>query len=103
LHLPGPDPSSEEVFRRAAEGDPLSREIIEEVAFYLGIGLASLSEIFDPEAIFLGGGVIRSWDQLAERTLKTLQEFSRWKTPIRLTRLGDDVGLLGAAALVLSV
>ncbi len=99
LHLQ--NASAEEVFKRAAQGERASQKIVEEAAFYLGIGLANLSEIFDPEAIFLGGGVMQSWNQLQEKTLQAFREYSRWETPIRLTRLGDDVGLLGAAALVL--
>jgi glucokinase len=94
------DASAEEVFRLAAQGDPKSRGIIEEAAFYLGVGLAALSEIFDPEVITLGGGLMRSWEQLRGGALEALHKYSRWETPIRLTQLGDEVGLLGAAALV---
>jgi len=100
-HL-GIEASAEEVFRLAAEGDTKSRGIIDEAAFYLGVGLASLSEIFDPELIALGGGLMKSWDNIKDMTLKAMRGHSRWETPVRLTRLGDEVGLLGAAALVFS-
>lgn len=93
--------SADEVFQRAAQGDAESRAIVEEAAFYLGVGLASLTEIFDPETIFLGGGMMNSWEQLKTGTLRALQQYSRWETTISLTQLGDEVGLLGAAALVL--
>jgi len=94
--------SAEEIFQRAAQGDPRGRAVIEEAAFYLGVGLASLTEIFDPEAIFLGGGLMNSWEQLQTKTLQAFERYSRWETPIRLTQLGDEVGLLGAAALIFS-
>jgi len=94
------EPTAEAVFQRAARGDPESQKIVEEAAFYLGVGLASLAEVFDPEAIFLGGGLINSWEQLQTKVLQAFRQHSRWETPIRLTRLGEDIGLLGAAALV---
>lgn len=88
------------VFRLARRGDRGAQQILEEAAEYLGIGFANLTEILDPETIFLGGGVMNEWEYLKPHVLKAYEQYSRWQVPIRPTRLGDEVGLLGAAALV---
>ena len=45
------------------KGDPLAVETIRTVSKYLGIGIANLANIFNPEAVILGGGLSRSLDQ----------------------------------------
>lgn len=94
--------SAEIVFWRARAGDKKARKIIEEAAFYLGVGLANLSEIFDPEAIVLGGGLTKSWALFEKGVKKTLKRYARQMPELVLTKLGDDNVLMGAAALVFS-
>jgi glucokinase len=48
-----------EVEKAAEAGDPVAREILARAAHYLGVGLANYINIFNPEAIVLGGGVTR--------------------------------------------
>ena len=92
--------TTERVFELARDGDEIAQRILDEAAFYIGVGLANLTEIFDPGAIFLGGGVMNDWAQLEDKALQVYKEHARWQVPIRVTALGDEVGLLGAAALV---
>ena len=90
------------VAEAAQRGDPLAQEIYHRAGFYIGLGIVNLMHLFNPEVVVLGGGVSQAGDLLlaplrevvAERALASFQEdFS-----IVLSGLGDDVGLLGAAA-----
>ena len=99
--------SAKHVVEAARAGDAVAREIIDEAGYYIGIGLANLITLFDPEAIILGGGV--GWgarDLLLPALGRSLQQhLNYWaarETPIKPTTLGDYAGLLGAAHAALS-
>lgn len=47
---------AEEVVHRASDGDPSARAILERAGRYLGIGLSSLANIFNPDVFVIGGG-----------------------------------------------
>jgi glucokinase len=84
-------------------GDALVTEIITEAADYLGYGLGSVMNFYNPECIILGGGVIEAIDLLFERAvhrarITALSEPGR-KTNIIRTKLGDFSGVVGAACL----
>ena len=84
-------------------GDALVTEIITEAADYLGYGLGSVMNFYNPECIILGGGVIEAVNLLFERAvhrarITALSEPGR-KTNIIRTKLGDFSGVVGAACL----
>lgn len=92
------------VYKAAFEGDNLSREVFREVGQYLGIGIANVVNIFGPDAVILGGGLIGAWDLFIEELKK---EFSKraFKSlsahlEILKTTLKEDGGSIGAAGLV---
>ncbi len=96
---------AETVFEAAAQGDPLSREILEDVAHSLGVGLVNILHIFNPDVIVIGGGVSRNWDYLqpsVQSCIKdhTMTHIQKLGFRLEVSSFGDDVGLLGAAALV---
>ncbi|HEB30399.1 MAG TPA: ROK family protein [Spirochaetes bacterium] len=62
------------VAEAARQGDPFALEIWEREAFYLGVGIANLIVIFNPEMIILGGGISEAFDLLVEGIRKTLKE-----------------------------
>jgi len=70
---------------------------------YLGIGLANLINILNPQMIIIGGGVMNGWElfeksmrlQVTERAFPLLAE----RVKIVRAECGDDAGLLGAARL----
>ena len=97
----GPEAAAREVFAKARAGDPQARRLVEAAAVYSGLGFANLTEIFDPEAIVVGGGLTASWDLLEEPLRRSYAENVRWQVPLKRTALGDDVGLWGAIALCL--
>ena len=94
--------TSKMVFDAADQGDTSAQEIVNTTIDNIGIGLASLVNTLDPEAIVIGGGVVlgleRHWDKLHASVLKRV--IPRYEeVPLTATRLGDDIGLLGAAQL----
>jgi len=86
----------------ARGGDSLASEVISEAATYLGVGMVNLVNIFNPEMIIVGGGVAKMGDLLLNPVRQVVQEraFQLPAQAVRIVQaqLGDDSGLLGAAA-----
>ena len=99
------DISCELVYQAAERGDELSREIVEETARYLGIGIASLVNILNPEMIILSGGMTAAGDSLFEPVRKYARKYALEAAikGVRIVpaKLGNNTGALGAAATVL--
>jgi len=87
----------------ARAGDTAALAAVEETARYLGIGIANLVSILNPEMIVLGGGLMQAGDLFlpAIRRIMPLwaQPVAAQQVRIELTKLGEDAGLLGAARL----
>jgi glucokinase-like ROK family protein len=101
-----PDASPiESVFEAARQGDVQVREMLEERAYYLGIALANLINLFNPELILLGGIFSRGEDLFIEPTIRTIRQmaFGGMGKNVRLqaTSFGWKAGVIGAAALAL--
>jgi glucokinase len=56
--------TAELVYEAAAQGDPLAQRVADDTARYLGIGLANLLNIFNPDTVVILGGVIQAGDAL---------------------------------------
>lgn len=98
------EPTPGEVTVRAHSGDRAARALVLRTARYLGIGVANLVNLYDPEAVIFTGGFARhNWDLIHDYLLNEVREqaFSP-RVELRLTGLGDDAGILGAAGLVLN-
>jgi len=98
---------AEHVFLASAQGDLLGKRLVARVAESLGIGIVTLVHVFNPRMLVLGGGVSRNWHMLAPGVHRVLREraFPEFLEgfAITISAFGDDVGLVGAAALVLQV
>ena len=97
---------SEAVFDAAAKNDPLAVSIVDGAVSALVVGLTNVVHLFNPDMIVLGGGVTQGLVKL-DLLLRIRQEvtgrvMSELHKDFQLTsaRLGDSVGLAGAAALV---
>ncbi len=91
------------IYETALDGDNLSREVFREAGKYLGIGVANLINIFSPEAIILGGGLIGAWDLFIEDVKKEVSKRALnplLNVEILKTTLNEDGGSIGAAGLV---
>jgi glucokinase len=93
--------SAAAVYKSGVAGDELALEVFRQMGIRLGVGLASLVNIFNPEMIIIGGGVAAGWDlfighvreQVAERAFPIPAR----RVEIVRAECGDDAGLLGAA------
>jgi glucokinase len=94
------------VTRAAQEGDEAARAILAEVGRRLGEGLAGLVNVLDPEVLVIGGGAVSAGDLLLEPARRAFAEAVeapefRPPVPILAAELGNDAGVVGAAALAL--
>ncbi len=92
------------VTQAAQTGDPAAVELLTDLGTWIGEGAASVSAILDPELIVIGGGVAESGDLLLEpvRAGYARQLTGRGHRPmakIVAAHLGNDAGMIGAAAL----
>lgn len=89
----------------ASEGDEVARFIIDETGFFLGVWLASMITLLDPDAIVIGGGVSRIGKPLFDKIRKTIPRYTinrqAQNTPLLPAKLQKDVGIFGAASLFL--
>jgi glucokinase len=85
----------------AIEGDPLAKRAVEQESYYLGLGLANLVTLFTPDAIVLGGSVMKSAALFLDGIHKVIRESCKLvpfeKTKVSLASLGEDSNLIGAA------
>jgi len=84
--------------------DAFAAEVVENYIEKLGIGITNIANVFRPEAVILGGGVCAEGDNLLIPLQKQLARdiFAGEKGPmvkILIATLGNDAGVLGAAAL----
>lgn len=89
----------------AGQGDRVAKVIIEETGFFLGVWLAGMITLFDPEAIVIGGGVSHIGKPLFDKIKETIPHYTingfAAKTPLLPAQLRTDVGVYGAAAVFL--
>ncbi len=88
----------------AQDGDPLACLVLADFARWLGLGLAFVSDIFDPDLIVIAGGVSSSaplfLDDAREHYAKSVTGAGhRPLARIRTTQLGEAAGMIGAAEL----
>ena len=88
----------------ASSGDPLATEIVAEAGTHLGVALASLANIFNPDVFLIGGGVSAVGDLLLDPAREQLNARAlppMNRTPVKLAELGPEAGMVGAAAMAL--
>ena len=98
--------STEEVFQAYYEGDELARNFIDNYLMRVyAAGLANVMNAYDPELIVLGGSMaLNNVDLFRKGTERYLREYLAVRPArIEFTRFGDDIGIIGAAALVIKV
>lgn len=93
----------EDVTRLAREGDGVAVAVLEEAGRWLGIGLAGFVNVFNPEVITVGGGVMAAGELILEAAREEVRlrarPPSRDLVQIKEATLGPMSGVLGAAAL----
>ena len=90
-----------DIFAAAEQGDDFSIQLLDRLAGWLGLGIANIVSLVNPEVVILGGGM----GSQCARLLPSIQEVvRRWAQPIsagavqiKMSSLGARAGLLGAA------
>jgi glucokinase len=100
--------TAQKVFEAVNRGDELALQTVDETGFYLAQAVQWLALSYDPDVIVLGGGVSQAGDLLLAPMLRHAQRLAdaSWVfggifTPqlVQISRLGENSGILGAAAL----
>jgi glucokinase len=94
--------AAETVADAAARGDAAAREILQRAGRYAGLALAAVVQILDPELLVIGGGLTRLGAVLLDPALATMRELVQEQmvdsVRVEISRLGEEIGVLGAAA-----
>jgi glucokinase len=106
-HITGPEAlqqflTPKLIDQAAEEGDALAREVLEEIGHFVGLGIASMVNVFNPEVVVLGGKISnsRTLFDAAVRTARA-SAIGSILAAARIVRaeLGDDAGIMGASEL----
>jgi glucokinase len=96
--------NAEIIGEAAREGDTLAIDIFSRAAYYLGVGLVNLVNIFNPEMIVLGGGMAGQLEFLMEPARRVVDarafRIAAETVVIEPTQLGNEAGVYGVAAYV---
>ena len=98
--------TSKEVFKEAANGDRVAKNILKTSLTYLGIAVANTITNFDPEKVVIGGGVVNGGDIVIDTIRNVVEERCMAafveNCAIEKAVLGGKAGVLGAAALAIT-
>lgn len=96
--------SGEQIAAAAAGGDEVARRIVSTAGYYCGVALSMIVQIINPELIVIGGGLTRIGTALLEPAMAAMREHTQpelWDSVrVEPWQLGDDLGIIGAAAKV---
>lgn len=93
--------SGRTAFIADARGDKAAHEVVEKYIEYVAVGAASVVNIFQPEILVIGGGISKEGDKLLLPLKKIVDklDYNKYmpKTDIRIAKLFNDAGIIGAA------
>ena len=92
------------VYEAALAEDEVALDVMSSVATHIGIGMSIIINLFNPDLVVFNGGVSNSWDLIGPQVLSTVRSrvfASCENVQIVTSQLGDAVGPLGAATLVI--
>lgn len=95
--------SGKTAFVWAKKGDPVAQEVVDNYIHAVAEGIVSVINIFQPEVLVIGGAISKEGDYLLNPIKKHVEQFrysrSIPQTEIRIAKLGNDAGIIGAALL----
>ncbi len=90
-------------FDFAKKGDKVALEVVENYLRYVAEGIVSVINIFQPEVLVIGGAISKEGDYLLKPVKEIVSKnvYSRFvkQTDVRIAKLGNDAGIIGAALL----
>lgn len=97
--------TAEDVYEAGRNGNEQALSVFKRFGMYLGIGLANLMNLIDPQIIVITGGAANGWDLFANEMYRQVGEraFRATAQQVKIARAecGDNAGLLGAAKIAL--
>ena len=101
--LDAPQITAHEVAAAARQGDPMARDIFARAGKVLGLGVANIVSLFDPQVVIIGGGMAAAADlyleSLRRALLERAQPLAAKRVKLVVSKLGDAANLLGCARL----
>ncbi|MCS4488576.1 ROK family glucokinase [Streptococcus sciuri] len=95
--------TSKDIFDEAKNSDTFSLLVVDKVSQCLGLAIANISNILNPDSIVIGGGVSAAGEFLRSRVEKYFIRYAfpqvRKSTRVKIAELGNDAGIIGAASL----
>ena len=98
--------TAKDIAERAKQGDPVAQKIFKEAGYYIGKGLSFISNVFNPDKIFIGEGISAAGKLLLDPIVESYNDFTmaiiKSTTKIELSTIGMDAGIYGAVTMVLN-
>jgi len=96
--------STKELYDFARKGDQVAKKIVKQANFFNTVGIGLINNYYDPDAIYIGGAITNDSDLILPVILDNFEKytikFTINRVPIiKITKLGDNIGLLGAIVL----
>ena len=96
--------SLKNIFEEAKKRDKVAKEVVKEAAFSLGVKIAFLVNLLNPDVVIIGGGLENAGEFLLEESINSIKRFAfnemKKNCKISLSGLGADATAHGAAMLV---
>lgn len=97
--------SSKELAKRAEKGDKRAKEIFKEYGGYLGIGIANVVNILEPDIIVIGGGIAKAQKHFLEEAKKEakkriLSPLAQRNLQVKPAKLGEKASVIGLVYLL---
>jgi len=98
-----PPLTPERIFIAARRGNAAARRAVQAEAALLGLAIATVTPVLDPELVILGGGIGRNGDLLVEPIERELHDLLPFRPRVAVSALGEDAVLRGAVATALGI
>ena len=97
------DMGTKELFELARSGEEKALKIIDNSARFVGISMANVQKIFDPEGFVIGGGVSQQGEFYMNRIREYYYQYNKGypNAKIELARFGTEAGVIGAASVAM--
>lgn len=90
-------------FDAAKRGDAAARAVVEQYAKYIADGVVSVENMLQPDVIVIGGGISKEGDYLLNPVMEYVSKYrfnkNAKQTEIKIAKLFNDAGIIGAAML----
>ncbi|MGM0420201.1 MAG: ROK family protein [Bacillota bacterium] len=99
------DLSGHHIAKAAVSGDELAQEVYDQAGYYLGIGVANFINLFNPDTLVFGGGVMKAkdlfWPEMKKSIKANALPPSAKDCKLVEAELGDQAGVIGAIAVAI--